>query len=1129
MPPADELTGERKNVTILFADVVDSTVLVGRMDPEDAAELLAATVRHMEESVLAYGGTVAQRLGDGIMAVFGAPVAVEDHAIRAAYAALEIEGQIWPHARAPKAVREAPVAIRVGINSGEAVVRMLGTRPEDGIDVLGFPVHLAARLQAVARPGAICISVATYSALQNEFDCTALGPRDMKGVEVPTLVYSLDRARGKKHSRPGLERHSVELPFIGRAREIATVTRRLQCLVEGEGGIIGISGEAGIGKSRLMAEARSQIDSRLIRWLEGGGVSFGRSISYLPLLQLLRTAIGSSDTDSEADMLRQLSDTVHRLFGEQDEEILPYLATFMGLPVSGALASHIAYLDGDAIGHQLRRCLWLFLQRLARRTPLVLAFEDLNWFDDSSVALIEHLLPLVETQPILIILVSRGESDAVDTRLHQFAAAAHPARFVDLPLSPLAASDSAAVVTNLLKADDAHARLREQILEKAEGNPLFIEEAVRTLIETGALLRDRHDGRWRLAIEIESIRIPNTISDVIMARVDRLEDQVKNVLLIACVIGRTFLYKVLRAIASETERLDNDVTELLRLDFIKRNHMEPELEYVFRHAIIQEVTYASIFRNRRRQLHNQVGETLESLFPDRLDELSGVLAYHFGQAEKWDKAQAYLLTAGSRADRLAADSEALHYYREAVDVCVRTFGDRIDPALRATMERKVGEAYFRRGEHAEAIHHFDQALAILAPNKVGLTRHVRRALAREIAVQAFYSTLPRLRRQRSVPANDRVADEIEIYRMMGWIVFFSDPESLLLYTLMILNVSEASDYPFGVAISAAALGFVCDAVGWPGLAERYHRQAHQAAERAGNPVAFATERVCRAWHDAYLGDWDAAVDRFVEAAATAWSAADLRSWCSAIWGRCLLCCGRGDFAIAWELAATAITTAQEAGDLRMPLWGRLCKGMTLARVGRLMEADAELSSVVELALQEGDCLLLPQAAAELALCHVHNGRLAEAFEVFDIAIRIVRQRHIRGHHVAMLRNAFASAVVADADSKTGSDRKVALRRARRACMMALDEARTYGGAVPHAKRAAGSMHWLCGREKEALQCWQDSITAALQLGARYEIALTHREMGHRAGRKDDLEAGQSLLRELIGEFLAPNDRHRQPA
>src|SRR5215510_188620 len=351
------------------------------------------------------------------------------------------------------------------------------------------------------------------------------------------------------------------------------------------------------------------------------------------------------------------------------------------------------------MGHQIFRSIRRLVERLASRQPLVLVFEDLHWADQSSTELIEHLLALVHTAPLMVCGVGRPERDSPATRLRQLTRAQYAGRYREIVLTALPPDASAALLENIVAEDQLPPQLKALILAKSDGNPFFIEEVLRSLIAARTLTWDRAAATWRVTGAVERLAIPDTLHGVIMARVDRLEDDVKDVLKVASVIGHSFPYRVLRAVCAAAPNLDGQLAALQQRELIREKRRVPELEYVFKHALVQEATYESILLERRRALHRQIATCIEQLWGERVDAAYGLLAYHHAQAEDWEQAQSYLFKAADQAGAIAADAEALALYRDALRAYERAFGDRWTPFERAVLDRKIGEALLRRGQH----------------------------------------------------------------------------------------------------------------------------------------------------------------------------------------------------------------------------------------------------------------------------------------------------------------------------------------------------------------------------------------------------------------------------------------------
>jgi class 3 adenylate cyclase/tetratricopeptide (TPR) repeat protein len=866
------LEGERKLVTVLFCDIANSTALAERVGPDAMHGLLDRFFEVALAEVHRYEGTINQFLGDGFMALFGAPIAHEDHARRAALAALAI----------PDALQKRPaevggddreIQVRMGLNTGLVVVGKIGDNLRMDYTAVGDTTNMAARMQQLAAPGQIYLAESAYQAIHQYFACDHVGERRVKGKAGAVEVYQLRTTRGVAR---GPSQVGIGAPLVGRDGELATVRKCVERLVAGVGGVVSVSGEAGLGKSRLLAEVRTLTATEPLRWLEGRGLSFGQTMSYWPFKELIGTAIGTTEDDSEDKIWAKLEHHLAALFPDELAEVLPYIATLLGLEVRGELAERVKYLDAQAVGRQIFRSSRRLFERLAQESSLVLVFEDWHWADHSSAALLEHLVPVTETVPLLICWTARPGSDTPAAQLAHFLSQKHADRYSEVTLSALATTESATLVDLLLTIPNMPARLRELVLRKADGNPFFMEEVMRSLIAAGALVQEGNTGIWRVIANVDQITIPDTIKGVIMARVDRLDDETKQVLKVASVIGRTFLHRVLRVLVDAEQQLDQHLARLQQLELIRERRRVPELEYIFTHALVQESTYESILADRRRELHRRTAECIETLFPDRLDELSSVLSYHSARAEDWAKAQEYLLRAGDQAGRVAADAEALAHYDQAIAAYARAFGDRWDPLQRAILERKMGEAVFRRGEHHAAGDYLRRALRLLGTSYPTTRGGVRRAILWQLIRQLGHRLAPSLRPVAKGPVDPAVEEGFRACLAKGWIDYFADQEQLLLDVLLLLNEAEANDFALGAVIGTGTLGAVCDLIPLYRLAAFYHRRAVQQADRLKHPAGSAHAYHMSAFHAYYVGDWSTALDYAGRAAAAYRETGDLR-------------------------------------------------------------------------------------------------------------------------------------------------------------------------------------------------------------------------------------------------------------
>jgi len=694
------LEGERKQVTVLFCDIANSTPLAERLGAERMHGVLNAFFEIAMEQVHRYEGTVNQFLGDGFMALFGAPIAHEDHARRAVLAALDIQRALAE--RAPRVPGgDGTLGLRIGLNSGAVVVGKIGDNLRMDYTAVGDTTNVAARLQAIAEPGTVLASEGVYRATSRWVEFEALGEKELKGKSTPLRVYRAVWAHRERREGVAPGAASSELPLIGRDAELAAIKARIERLAAGEGAILTITGDAGLGKSRLTAEAVRVAREHGLACMEGSCLSFGRTISYWPFREAIRRHFGIAEDDREDLAWSRLRSGVELLSPEDADEMLPYLGTLLALRLPAELIERTRYLDGLSMGQQIFRSCLRLLERIAQQRPLVLVLEDWHWADESSIELLAHLLTLSGRAPVLFVIAARPTADGIAQALRRSIDAddALRDRHTSMSLAPLSSQDSHLLAEALLEGGALPVPVRSLLLDRAAGNPFFMGEIVRTLIATGALVRDKGTGEWQATARLATAPLPETIEGVILERIDRLEEEAKQVLKAAAVVGRSFFYRVLQAVTDASTALDEDLGKLQKTDLIRERQRLPELEYMFQHPLVQQATYNSLLADRKRQLHRQVGETIETLFAGRIEEFYPVLAHHFAQAEDWPKAQRYLFKAGDQAGSIAADAEALTHYQQALEAYTRVFGDHWDPRQRAVVERKMGEAFYRRGDH----------------------------------------------------------------------------------------------------------------------------------------------------------------------------------------------------------------------------------------------------------------------------------------------------------------------------------------------------------------------------------------------------------------------------------------------
>ena len=542
---AARLTGERKPVTALFADVVGSTSLAETMDPEDWTAMINEAFDLMSNAVFRYEGTIAQLQGDAMLAFFGAPVAHEDDPERAVRAALDMVAETDEFARQLKAERGIEFRIRAGLNSGPVVVGNVGSDLRYEYTALGDAMNVAARMEAAAEPGQVLITADTYRFVADAFEVTDLGEIAVKGKAEPVHAYRVEGLKAIRGRRRGLEAIGLSSPLVGRSAELEALRALFAVVRAGRGRVAVIVGEPGIGKSRLLSEFRAAIADAEPTWIEGHCVSYGHTLPYHLALDLVRATFAIPFSAPESEAKARLEEGLRSLLGDEAGDVGPYLAHLLSLPLDREATERVQ-LDPDTLQGRYVASLHRVVRALAAQGPVVFVLEDIHWADPASVDVVLGLLPLVTQQPVLVLAAGRGETDSPGWRIVTQTRAVFGDALTELRLQPLGEADSRVLVSNLLEIESLPESVRDAILKRSEGNPFFVEEVIRMLIERGAIVQ--HDERWIANETITAIEIPETLHGLLLARIDQLPDGAKRSLRVASVIGRQFPVRVLESV-----------------------------------------------------------------------------------------------------------------------------------------------------------------------------------------------------------------------------------------------------------------------------------------------------------------------------------------------------------------------------------------------------------------------------------------------------------------------------------------------------------------------------------------------------------------------------------------------------
>ncbi|HEY9526688.1 MAG TPA: adenylate/guanylate cyclase domain-containing protein [Anaerolineales bacterium] len=665
------MVGERRVVTMLFCDLKGSTAAAEGLDPEDWTEIMNGAFAQMIKPVYQYEGTIARLMGDALLAFFGAPIAHEDDPRRAILSGLDIVEAIKPYREQIRERYGVDFDVRVGINTGLVVVGAVGSDLRMEYSALGDAINLAARMEQTAEPGTVRIAHDTYKLVKNLFEFRSLGGVEVKGKSEPVRAYQALSRKFESGRTRGIE--GLYAGMVGRDGELSALRNVMADLKQGLGRIIFVLGEAGLGKTRLISEAHEVFQTLghpQAIWVETISLSYETNQAY-GLFQRLMRRIGGIEYNDAPTVLREKLRTLVTILDEaRRSRALHVFEALFGLESE----NNAIPMDNETFKRELYEAMSLWWKARFSLQSAVLVFDDMHWCDRASAELLCQLLPLTGESALVLLFAMRAERNAPAWQIKTTADEEYNHRYKELTLHPLSDADGSELVDRLLGNPELPENLRASILEKSAGNPFFIEEVLRTLIDNGALVAEEREGNgvpkrvWRATRASADFAIPDNLQSLLSARMDRLEESTRGTLQLASVIGRSFYHRVLQAVDEASHELDKHLGTLLRMELIRESARVPEVEYAFRNPLTQEAVYKTILIKRRRAFHQRVGEAMEAIYGDRLNGLFSLLAYHFALAHQHEKAIDYYRNAARQAVALFAYEDAIQNLRSALEL-----------------------------------------------------------------------------------------------------------------------------------------------------------------------------------------------------------------------------------------------------------------------------------------------------------------------------------------------------------------------------------------------------------------------------------------------------------------------------
>jgi class 3 adenylate cyclase/tetratricopeptide (TPR) repeat protein len=693
-PPEKTITtdivaeGERKHVTVLFSDLTGYTAMSEKLDPEEVKDITSRIFGEISNIVASYDGFIEKYAGDAVMAIFGVPEAHEDDPIRAVKVARKIHELV--DAISPEVEKKIgqPISMHTGVNSGLVVTGEVDMeRGTHGI--AGDTINLASRLSNLAKPGEILANADTCRQVEGHFTCKYRETTTVKGKAEPVEIHQVMSQRDKPLTIRRLS--GLRADLVGRDVEMAELSEAVENLQHGKGRIFSICGAAGTGKSRLVEEFKAQLDLERIQWIEGHAYAYSQNIPYFPLVDLLNRLLHIEEKDPPEIVKDKVDSGIGTLVANA-EDIIPYVGHLYSLSYP-----EVNDISPEHWKSRLQTAILTILSTLANKAPTIFFLEDLHWADPSFVELLRRAC-LEIRQPATVICAYRPTFSLFTG--HQVSQLGENYR--DIQLQNLSLSVAQNLLGSLLKTDTIPSDLKHWVNSKAEGNPFYLEELINSLIETETLIQD--NGSWKLTRSLTESDIPSSLHGLISGRFDRLEKQTKRILQEASVIGRDFLYEILKRITELEERIDRALSQLERLDLIRARSLQPDIEYMFKHALTQEIVYNSLLKKQRRNIHEQIAQVMENVFEDRLSELYETLAFHFSRGKSTTKAVDYLVKSGEKSLARYAVEEAHQYFKKAYNILAsKEEMSEEEKIIFIDILNSWGYAYYYLGENNEFV------------------------------------------------------------------------------------------------------------------------------------------------------------------------------------------------------------------------------------------------------------------------------------------------------------------------------------------------------------------------------------------------------------------------------------------
>jgi len=1083
---------ERRRATVVFADLTGFTAMTETLGAERSYPVVASCLEILDLVAREHGGTVDHYLGDCVMATFGVPRAIEDAPRAAINAAIDMRARI--RSFSAEHALDIPVDVHTGVATGLGIAGDISGPMIREFAFMGDHVDRADALTHLAEAGEIFVDEATRKMTREVFEFASAQAAVLPGADAPQPTFEVRSQAAQRHRKQVGSGRQVFSELVGRDSELGAIRSAIETVKAGQGGVISLSAEAGIGKSRLLTEVSASRELEGAVWLVGRALSNGRNFGYHPVADLLRSWTQIDDDDDDASARAKLDQGVSGLLPDDEHDTAALLANTMGLELSFDERARIESIQGEAADKVVRAAFVRLLRAAAAVSPLVIVMEDLHWADLSTIELVESILGLSDEQPILFMNAFRPGYEETSGRILAASRSEHARQHVELSLVALDANAARQMVKNLFRGGDVPQRTRAAIEERAQGNPFYIEEVVRTLVDLGAV--EVHEGAFRATEKLEAVQIPDTVQEAVMARVDRLDLRRRSVLQAAAVIGGNFHVEVLADVFDGTG-LEGFLNDLHESEFITPSDRTAGAEYGFKHPLIPEIIYDSLLESRREELHLAVAEATESKLSEALPGYFAMLAFHFSRGRDLNRAEDYLFRAGDEASRSAASNEALHFFQEASALFDELHSNDGETEKRARLEKSLAIALMNRGRLIEAVDHFDGAARLLGhdsprtPVRMGMsfTSNVVQVLGR------LY--MRRILGRKQTEERDRELLDIMFRRAMAQST--TNPTNFLVDSTEIIRTASGYD-PLSVPEAAAIYSGVIAIFAFGGLSfdisARFLAVADELARMGAVDERFLYYRTLALLHQLLVGHWseEYAIDlELVEEGIRAgqfWEAST-----------CLdLDCYRQTYTGCFDVAQDRIDRLAEIVDLyENDLASSAMLGHRAFLHLERRELDAAYESIGAYYDEHSEILFNIIALGTRGRIECLRGDLERAEAEIVRAEALMKEAgRVPPFHASNVVSSRQLLDLLQAEARVvagGSPTRAELRRLRRSRKQALAVSAKVPWRRTEALRLAGREAWLRGRRSEAIEEWERAVAFATELGARPELARTLEDAG----------------------------------